>query len=89
VNYLLLFVMTLSAAAASLCLKKAGGSTGLINILKNKYFYTGGFLYLMASITNIWLLQRMPYSVVLPMGGICYMDTVIIPQISKREDKQI
>jgi drug/metabolite transporter (DMT)-like permease len=41
-------------------------------------FYLGGFLYALSSIMTIWLLQRIPYSVVLPMGGICYVWTLLI-----------
>lgn len=69
--------MTVIAAFAGFCLKKSSGG-GFISILKNPFFYGGGFLYLLSSLANIWLLKRMPYSVVLPMGGICYIWTLLL-----------
>jgi drug/metabolite transporter (DMT)-like permease len=77
-NYVIIITGSLIAAVASFCFKKSSGGTGLISILKSKYFYAGGFLYLLGSVTTIWLLQRMPYSVILPMGGICYIWTLLI-----------
>jgi drug/metabolite transporter (DMT)-like permease len=49
-----------------------------MSILKSKVFYLGGFLYFIGSIITIWLLQRMPYSVVLPIGGMSYVWTLLI-----------
>ena len=75
-NYLLVLAMTVIAAFAGFCLKKSSG--GFMSILKSPFFYAGGFLYLLSSLANIWLLKRMPYSVVLPMGGICYIWTLLL-----------
>jgi drug/metabolite transporter (DMT)-like permease len=77
-NYAIVITGTLIAAIASFCFKKASAGTGLISIVKSKYFYIGGFLYLLSSVTTIWLLQKMPYSVILPMGGVCYIWTLLI-----------
>jgi drug/metabolite transporter (DMT)-like permease len=69
---------TLLASVASFCFKKSSAGNGFVSILKSKTLYIGGFLYLVSSITTIWLLQRMPYSVILPMGGICYIWTLLV-----------
>jgi drug/metabolite transporter (DMT)-like permease len=69
---------TFLASIASFCFKKSSTGNGFVSILKNKAFYIGGFLYFAGSMTTIWLLQRMPYSVILPMGGICYIWTLLI-----------
>jgi drug/metabolite transporter (DMT)-like permease len=77
-NYLIMVIGTLIASVASFCFKKSSVGDSFVSILKNKAFYIGVFLYLIGSITTIWLLQRMPYSVILPMGGICYIWTLLI-----------
>jgi drug/metabolite transporter (DMT)-like permease len=77
-NYVILICGTLIAAVASFCFKKSSAGTGFVSILKSKYFYIGGCLYVLGSVSTIWLLQRMPYSVILPMGGICYIWTLLI-----------
>jgi drug/metabolite transporter (DMT)-like permease len=77
-NYAIVVMGTLVAAMASFCFKKSSAGSGIISILKSKYFYIGGFLYFISSIVTIWLLQKMPYSVILPMGGICYIWTLFI-----------
>ncbi|MFP3041956.1 EamA family transporter [Treponema primitia] len=70
--------MTIVAAAASFLLKKSTSGGSLLSILKSKYLYIGGFLYFISALVNIWILQRMPYSVVIPIGGICYIWTMFI-----------
>jgi drug/metabolite transporter (DMT)-like permease len=69
---------TFVAALASFHFKKASSGTGFISILKSKSFYLGGFLYLVSSIVTICLLQLMPYSVIVPLGGVCYIWTLLI-----------
>jgi drug/metabolite transporter (DMT)-like permease len=71
-------VGTLVAALASFCLKKSSGGVGVVSILRDKMFFAGGFLYVLSSVITMWLLQRMPYSVILPMGGICYIWILLI-----------
>jgi drug/metabolite transporter (DMT)-like permease len=77
-NYVIMVAGTLVAAVASFCFKKSSGGSGIISILKSRYFYIGGVLYFLGSLVTIWLLQRMPYSVILPMGGMCYIWTLLI-----------
>jgi drug/metabolite transporter (DMT)-like permease len=77
-NYLTMVIGTLIASIASFCFKKSSVGNGFVSILKSKAFYIGGLLYFVSSMATIWLLQRMPYSVILPMGGICYIWTLLI-----------
>jgi len=76
--YLLIIIMTLVASFASFFLKKSTGGGTIVSIIFNKYLYIGGFLYVLAALFNIWMLKRMPYSVVVPLGSICYIWTMLI-----------
>ena len=66
IYYIVLLIMTIFGSVASLFLKKASGSNGLINMLKNINLYIGGFLYVSSAVLNIWLLKILDYSVILP-----------------------
>jgi drug/metabolite transporter (DMT)-like permease len=78
VNYILVLAMSLSAAFAAYFLKIASGSGRIADILKNRRLYFGVCLYAASSFLNIALLKRMPFSVLLPLGGMCYVWTIII-----------
>ena len=56
--------MTVLGSVASLFLKKASGTDGILAMIKNVNLYIGGFLYLASAILNIWLLRYLEYSVV-------------------------
>jgi drug/metabolite transporter (DMT)-like permease len=77
--------MTVTASFASFFLKKSTNGRTTLSIIKNKYLYIGGFLYVIAALFNIWLLQRMPYFVVVPSGSICYIWTMVIAGIFLKE----
>jgi drug/metabolite transporter (DMT)-like permease len=77
--------MTLTASFASFFLKKSTGGGTVLSIIMNKYLYAGGFLYLIAALFNIWLLQKLPYSVVVPLGSVCYIWTMFIAGIFLKE----
>jgi drug/metabolite transporter (DMT)-like permease len=74
----MLIIGTFMASLASFYFKKSTTDIGLIGFLKKKTFYAGVILYIVSSIMTLWLLQRLPYSVVLPMGGISYIWTLLI-----------
>ena len=84
-NYIFIIMMTLSASFASLFLKKSTDGKTFFSILRNKYLYVGGLLYVVAALSNIWLLQRMPYSVVVPLGSVCYIWTMFIARFFLKE----
>jgi len=85
IYYIIIFIMTLTASFASFFLKKSTNGGTVLSIVKNKYLYIGGFLYVIAALFNIWLLQKMSYFVVVPLGSICYIWTMIIAGIFLKE----
>jgi drug/metabolite transporter (DMT)-like permease len=77
--------MTLAASFASLFLKKSTNGGTILSIIRNKFLYIGGFLYILVALFNIWILKRMSYSVVVPLGSICYIWTMLIAGIFLKE----
>jgi len=86
IYYLLIISMTLIASFASFSLKKSTNGETILSIIKNKYLYIGGFLYIIAALFNIWILQKLPYSVVVPLGSITYIWTMLIAGIFLKEN---
>ena len=84
-DYALLLIMTLTASFASLCLKKSTNGGTIFSIVTNKYLYAGGFLYAISVLLTILLLKRLPFSVVVPLGSLCYIWTMIIAGIFLKE----
>lgn len=79
-----IFVMTVSGSIGAFCFKKASAvlSQGPVyNLLRNHYFYFGGFFYLLGAIMNIMLLRGMDYSVVYPMTTLTYVWTMLIGHV--------
>ncbi len=76
--FIALLVMTLPGSVASIFLKKASGSEGIIGLLKNVDLYIGGFLYLASAVLNIWILGYLDYSVVLPLTSPIYIWTMVL-----------
>jgi len=83
--YLLIILMTLTASFASFFIKKSTCKETILSIIKSRYLYLGGFLYVLAAILTIWLLQRMPFSVVVPLGSITYIWTMFIARFFLQE----
>ena len=83
--FVLLIVMTLLGAVASLFLKKASGSDGIGGMLKNINLYIGGALYLASAVINIIVLKKMEYSIVLPLTSITYIWTMILSYMILKE----
>ncbi|RGT58145.1 multidrug transporter [Solobacterium moorei] len=77
--------MTMFGSVASLFLKKASGSNGLINMLKNINLYIGGFLYVSSAVLNIWLLKILDYSVILPLTSLTYIWTMFLSYFILKE----
>lgn len=76
---LALVLMGLSASVASLFLKKStAGGLGVRNLLGSLHFYLGGLLYVLSALLNLYLLKRLPYSIVVPLGSLTYIWTLII-----------
>lgn len=85
IYYIVLLIMTTFGSVASLFLKKASGSNGLINMLKNINLYIGGFLYVSSAVLNIWLLKILDYSVILPLTSLTYIWTMFLSYFILKE----
>lgn len=81
-----LVVMTFLGATASLFLKKASGSEGILALMQNVNFYLGGMLYLLAAVLNIYILKFLEYSVVLPLTSLTYLDNGPVLFCPERKD---
>jgi hypothetical protein len=77
--------MTVLGSVASLFLKKASGTDGILAMIKNVNLYIGGFLYLASAILNIWLLRYLEYSVVLPLTSLTYIWTMVFSYMILKE----
>lgn len=80
-----LVVMTFLGATASLFLKKASGSEGILALMQNVNFYLGGVLYLLAAVLNIYILKFLEYSVVLPLTSLTYIWTMALSYFVLKE----
>lgn len=78
IYYFMIIIMTLMGATASLFLKKASISNGILDMIKNPNLYIGGFIYVASAGINIYILRFLNYSVVLPMTSITYIWTMIL-----------
>lgn len=81
----ILLGMTLMGAIASLFLKKAAISNGLMELIKNQNLYIGICLYGAAALLNVWILKYFAYSVVLPLTSFTYIWTMILSYIFLKE----
>ena len=72
-------LMGMAASAASFFLKRAvSGGLKVIRLLQTPELYLGGVLYLFSALLNLYLLKRLPYSVVVPLGSLTYIWTILI-----------
>lgn len=85
VYFICLLIMTVLGSVASLFLKKASGTDGILAMIKNVNLYIGGFLYLASAILNIWLLRYLEYSVVLPLTALTYIWTMVFSYMILKE----
>ena len=84
-NPILLYALLIGGCAlgafASYCFKKATlGLEGLnlLGLLREKFLWIGGLLYIVAAVNNILLLGYQDYSILLPLSSITYIWTMII-----------
>ena len=76
---LVMILMGFVASYASICLKRATDNRiRPIEILQSGWLWAGGFLYVGASLLNIFLLKHLPYSVVVPLGALTYVWTMCL-----------
>lgn len=74
-----LLFMGLTASIASIFLKKATAN-GLqpLQLLKSPSLYSGGGLYVVSALLNLYLLRILPYSLVVPLGSLTYIWTLVL-----------
>lgn len=86
ISLILVFVvMTLLGAVAGLCLKKASGSRNVLGIFYSGYLYLGGLLYMCSMALTIYVLQRLEYSLVVPLSSLTYIWTMLVSRIFLKE----
>ena len=83
--YVLLIIMTMLGAVASLFLKRASSFQNLMSLVKNTNLYLGAFLYIASAVLNIYVLRYLDYSVVLPLTSLTYVWTMFISYIFLKE----
>ena len=76
--YIVLLIMTAMGAVAALFLKKASKFTDLKELILNKNLYIGAIIYVISALSNIYILQYLNYSIVLPLTSITYIWTMIL-----------
>lgn len=83
--FISLLIMTMLGSVASLFLKKASGTEGIFEMLRNVNLYIGGILYFISAVLNIWILRYLDYSVVLPLTSFTYIWTMILSYLILNE----
>ncbi len=74
-----LIAMAFIASFASYFLKKSSPAEGSkLKILLSPYFYLGGVLYVISASISIFLLQYLPYAIVMPLGSLTYIVTMFL-----------
>jgi drug/metabolite transporter (DMT)-like permease len=77
--------MTLLGSFGGFFFKKSTSGPSVMSIVKSKFLYIGGCLYVSSAIVNIYVLKYMPLSVVLPMTAITYIWSMITSKILLKE----
>lgn len=81
----IIVVMTFLGATASVFLKKASGSETIFKVVFNPNLYIGGIIYITSAVLNIYVLNYLDYSVVLPLTSITYIWTMIFSYLLFKE----
>ena len=77
--FIALLLMGFFASVASFFLKKStAGGLKVWKLVSNPYLYLGGVLYVFSALLNLYLLKRLPYSIVVPLGALTYIWTLWI-----------
>lgn len=72
-------------AVAALFLKRASSFKSAKALLTNYNLYTGGLLYFLAALINIYVLKYLDYSTVLPLTSITYIWTLLLSCLVLKE----
>lgn len=85
VYYLIIVLLTFLGALASVFLKRATESNGILKMILNVNLYIGGVLYVLSALMDIFVLKYLDYSVVLPMTSITYIWTMVLAKLLLKE----
>lgn len=71
-------LMTCLGSLGAICFKKTSisGNIHMKELLRDKWLYIGGALYVAGAVFNIIVLRFLPLSVVLPFSSITYIWTI-------------
>lgn len=76
---IIVLLMGILASVASFFLKKSTAKgLGIKYFVLNPWFYSGGVLYVLVALLNVYLLKRLPYSTVVPLGSLTYIWTMLL-----------
>jgi drug/metabolite transporter (DMT)-like permease len=81
----IIIIMTLLGSFGGFFFKKSTDGDSILSIIKSKFLYIGGMLYVSSAVLNIIVLKYMPLSVVLPMTAITYIWSMISSRIILKE----
>lgn len=76
--YLIILLMTMVGAIASVFLKKASSNLSFTTLIKKTSLFIGVLLYGIAALMNIYVLHYMEYSKVLPLTSLTYIWTLFL-----------
>lgn len=82
---ILIIIMTILGSFGGFFFKKSTSGNTALSIIKSKYLYIGGFLYVSSALLNIYLLKYLPLTVVMPMSAITYVWSMITSRIVLKE----
>ena len=82
---IIIILMTLLGSFGGFFFKKSTVGNTTVSIIKSKFLYIGGVIYVASAVLNIIVLKYMPLSVVLPMTAITYIWSMIISRIILKE----
>lgn len=83
--FLLIIIMTVLGSLGGYFFKKSTNGGSIYSIIKSKFLYLGGTLYVISAVMNIIVLKFLPLSVVLPMTAITYIWSMVIARVALNE----
>ncbi len=77
--------MTITGAIAALFLKRASKFKTLVELFKDINLYAGAGLYLFGTVINIYLLNFIDLSIIMPLTSITYIWTMLLSYFILKE----
>lgn len=78
-------MMTLLGSFGGFFFKKSTAKFTIASIIKSKFLYIGGLLYVTSAILNIIILKYMPLTVVMPVSAITYIWSMLTSRFVLKE----